>query len=262
MQRLLLALACAAALLVQLEAASGGIPAGVRNTDGSAVGNGVSIASTTATTNMNTGTLAIWARPDNVSNTARDFVSKNLASGGWEMFKRAVDGTSLNFTRYRNGAGGTNQTIVSPTGVLKAGIPTFVAVSWDTTTSANMKMWLGTLDTPAALLASTNTLGSGTALNSDSATNIIIGNAGTTAGGWPGVQWWFGLSAQVNYTTDEIRWIQFHPGAFRACIGAWDLSRVPAVNACGNGSNGSIIGTVPRMSSENLPRVGLVGPGA
>lgn len=259
-RRLLLVVACAVACLIQLEAGNG-IPTGVRNTDGSAVGNGVSIASTAATTDMNTGTVFIWARPDTVSNAVRNFAHKMRTQGGWEFYRRAIDGTALQFVRYRNGAGGTNLTMNSPTGTLKAGVPVFLAISWDTSTSANLKMYAGSMLDPATLLASTNTLGSGTALNSDSTVDIVIGNSGVSAAGWNGVTWFFGLSAKVDYQIDEIRRIQFHPGAFRSCIGAYVLAQVPAVNLCGNGSPGVLIGSSVRMSNESLPRVTWHRPG-
>lgn len=223
-----------------------------RNTDGAAIGNGLSVPASTALTNINAGTFWAWVKPDSVANTARNIVSKNVAGGGWEMFKRAADGTSLNFTRYRTAA--NHHTIVSPTGVLKANVPTFIAVSWDVSTSGNMKMWSGTLDAPAALLASTNTLGSGTG-STDAAVGVVFGN--TQSGGsqgWPGCIYAAGLSTKVDYTLDEIRRVQFNPLTFRNALGLWLFNAVPVVDVSGNGNTGALLGT-GRLSNDCLPRV-------
>lgn len=259
MRRLVLVLACVCGLSLATEAA--GIAVAFRGTDGAATGNGLSIKAGTNLANINAGFIFAWVKPDNVNNTARNVVAKNLVGpGGWELFKRAVDGTSLSFTRYR--AAGTNMTIVSPTGVLKANVPTFLALTWDTATTANHKMYAGTLDTPAALLASTNTLGSGTAPASDAAQPIIIGNNGTSAAGWPGVVWAFGIAARTDYSLDEIRRLQYtvRPSMLRGCAGLWIFNSTPTVDLCGAGNHGALIGT-GRMATDALPRVQWLRPG-
>ena len=230
---------------------------GLRTTDGAATGNAAIVTTVAAISDMNSGSLVVWAKADNTSNSTRTVVGKPVTNGGWELFKRGTDGTVLRFAKYR--AAGSATTIDSPTATIRAGVPQFWFISWDTSTSGNNKMWLGTMAAPASNASPTVTLGTG-ASSTDASRNISIGNS-TGSAGWPGVIWAVGLSRSITMTADEIRRLQynFRPANLRSCIGMWILDGRPAQDLCS--TNHAVISGTATLGNDALPRVAWRRPG-
>jgi hypothetical protein len=250
MKRVLLA--CAAILALWVAVPTGaGLPMALRTPDGAATGNAAIITSVSAISDMSSGSLVVWAKADNTSNSTRSIVAKPVTNGGWELFKRGTDGTVLRFARYR--AAGSATTIDSPSGTIRAGVPQFWFISWDTSTSGNNKMWLGTLAAPASNASPTVTLGTG-ASSTDVSRNVTIGNS-TGSAGWPGVIWAVGLSRSITMNAEEIRRLQddFKPANLRSCIGMWILNARPARDLCS--TNHAVISGTATLSNDALPRV-------
>jgi len=257
MKRWLLAACLVAALAVQPIVAAG-IVAGYRGTDGAAAATAMVIStSAPAFSSLPSGTILVWVRSDNVSNTARAMVGKSVTNGGVSLVRPAADGTQFHWNMFRPT---TSLRLASPTGSLRVGIPQFVVVQWDIATSGNNLMWLGDLLVPAAVVTPSVTLGSGTPA-SDATQPMNIGNASAGSSGWPGVIWALGISS-ASLTLDEIRRAQFNlsPSSVRRCVGLWTFNRLPAVNLCGNGGTGRLTGS-GRLSSDALPRVTWRRPG-
>ena len=228
------------------------IASAFRGTDGSAAGNALVIQSSSAISSLSTMTVWVWVSSPNVSNSLRNIAGKSVSGpGGWEWFRRGVDGTQLQMSRYRSA--GTPLTMQTPAGTLKANVPQFIFLTLDLSTSANCKMWVGTLDAPAASITPTVSLGSGAGA-SDAAQALQIGNTVSGSAGWPGTIWAMGISGKIDYTLDEIRRIQYSPLTFRNAAGLWIFDQMPTMDWSGNGNAGALAGT-GRLSSDCLPRV-------
>ena len=227
------------------------ITAGFRNADGIAAGNSLVIPSSASISNIDAGMICAWVMTTSTANTARNICVKNASgTGGIEWVKRAADGTQLRFSKYR---ATTAQTIDSPTGTLRANVPQFLALTWDINSTATHKMWVGALDTPATMVTPTSVLGTGLPA-SDLAVNLTIGNAGGAAQGWSGMIWMLAIGTKTDYTTDEIRRLQYRPSPFRGRAGLWIFDSVPAWDRAGNSAPGSLLGS-GRLTADVLPRV-------
>jgi len=258
MKRWLLAACLIAALAVQPVIAAG-IAAGFQGVN-NATNHAVSITSTASISNLPTGTVWMWVSASSTANALRNIVGKTGAGrGGFEVFKRGVDGTALIFSHART-AGNPLQ-VTSPTGVLKVNVPKFILFRWDESSSSNCKMFAGELNVPAVDAGATITPGSGTPA-SDAAQSLVIGANAVLASGWPGVVWTFGISAKTDYTLSEIRRLQFAPtpANFRGCLGLWIFNELPVKNKCGGSNSGTLTGT-GRLSPDALPRVMWREPG-
>lgn len=230
-----------------------GLAAGFQGVD-NATSHALSIPSTASISNLPAGSMWMWVSASSTANALRNIVGKTVAGpGGFEVFKRGVDGTALIFSHART-AGNALQ-VTSPTGVLKVNVPKFILFQWDESSSSNCKMFAGGLDVPAVDAGATITLGSGTPA-SDAAQPLVIGASAGLASGWPGMVWMFGMSAKTDYTLAEIRRMQYNlsPSAVRNGLGLWVFDRTPCGNLLGGGNVGALTGT-GRLTSDCLPRV-------
>lgn len=230
------------------------IPAALRNTDGAVTGNSVTLRSSAANSDITAGAFFAWVMATNVSNSYRVIASKFIAGpGGWEASRDSVDGTKMNFARYRTAGNALN--MLSPTGYFVANVPTFICATWDITTPANSKLYRGALDTPASDVGATLTNGSGSPV-SDVSRVITVTNSFSGSHGWPGIVWAIGLSSTSDHTLADIRRVQYQmtPRAIKSCVGLWTFDQRPVFDQSGNGNVGTFNGSAT-LSSDNLPRV-------
>lgn len=171
----------------------------------------------------NGATFLFWLLASDTANAVRDMFGKSLTSGGYEMFKRGVDGTIVRFTRYRT-SGQVN--IETASGGLVANEWAFWAVTVQDGVTANDAIYKGTVARAAANVTSGTPTETGTAPASDAAISLRLMSTVTPSSSWPGKLAPFGLFNRV-LSLSEIQAWQFsaldepYPAVMGGCVGLW-----------------------------------------
>lgn len=181
-----------------------------------------------------------------VSNAARNICGKVVVNGGFEIFKRAADGTMLRLSCNDVASGAT---VDVTSGSLIANIPTFWAVTFNKASAswAGAAAWYrGFLVGPGRLTNVTGTVSAApTTPQADSGANLNIMGSTAGASGWPGVMSHFsiyqpGLTfGQVRDLYDDVR--QYA----RMARGFWNLGELGSglqPDLSGHGGVGTVTG--------------------
>lgn len=133
-----------------------------------------------AVDNLTVLSLAIWYKPDSISNSDRRWFCKTVAAagGGWFLGCRAADGSA---PRINVLYATTNAVANAGSGYLKAGVWSFIAATFDGV--AAPKIYVGYQDVPAKETSYASTATPVGARNDDSAVGIGVGNPYDSSGG-------------------------------------------------------------------------------
>lgn len=171
-------------------------------------GNYLDIAPKSSIANITggTGTIMFWVYSTTTANTLANISGKTVTGGGWEIFKRAADGTQLRLSANR---ATTAYSLDTLTGTLTANTWEFYAFTFDLAVSANNKIYKGTLTSGLADVTGTVTLGSGSQSTDANRNMKLLSNAAGDRG-WHGSLATFQIFNRI-LTKGEIQAQQFRP---------------------------------------------------
>lgn len=237
--------------------------AGVRFTNGS--NQYVVAPASSLLNNLNTTTVAIWASISTLAPAAqRNLFGKSTSTNNWVGF---INATGINAQYGRATQSAVAAAATSSFAGLAVNTPLFWVFQSDINTTANNRVWVGSLTQPAAEPSSYATRRTGSGAHNDSAAQFYAanGSGGGTTNTWPGTVY----SKQVFnriLTPEEIRrvqaeWVPTFPGA----VTSWRFGLrgdLVVVDESGNGLHGVVTGSPvldigpPICDCRSMPSMG------
>lgn len=198
---------------------------------------------------MPIASVVLWIYPLDVSNSLREFCSKNLAGApnGWNIFRTAANGT--NYRLQLNRAVSNQQ--INTGNIMVANLWQYLVFTWNAP-SGGPKCYRGTLNAPAVDVSTDTNEGSGAQVDDSASSLTLISRDGTASGALPARFGMLGIWNR-NITPREVRELQFAPEPTSGCV----LLSFPGEFGTGvqhdrsrKGNNGTVTGATYARAAE------------